>query len=88
MSDQGQWYTNRDLFEMMQELRGDLAETRALVRQYNGLREVVGDVSGRVKTLEERAAGRASVAEGILKWGGWALGLAGLAISAWAKFSK
>lgn len=88
MHDEEQWYTNRDLFEMMQQLRSELAETRSLVRQYNGLRETVYGVAKRVTALEEQAKGRASVAEGILKWGGWALGIAGIAVSIWVAVSR
>mgnify|MGYP001105366575 CR=1 FL=1 len=34
-----QWYSNKDLFEMMQGLKKELAHTRTDIRKYNGLRK-------------------------------------------------
>ena len=53
-----EWYDNKALFEMLQdfkedvlELRKEMAETRAIIRNYNGLREKVEDTVGKVNTL-------------------------------------
>ena len=53
-----EWYDNKELFEMLQqirlemlELRKEMAETRAIIRNYNGLREKVEDTAGKVNTL-------------------------------------
>ena len=53
-----EWYDNKALFEMLQdfkedvlELRKEMAETRAIIRNYNGLREKVEDTAGKVNTL-------------------------------------
>lgn len=77
----GEWYTNRDLFEMIQSLRGEmtalsaeLARTTEAVRRYNGLRE-------RLDALEARAAGAASVGRGIREWGGWLVAIGSLAVA-------
>ena len=42
----GQWYTNKDLFEMFQSIEGKMAQlslemerTTMLIRDYNGIRE-------------------------------------------------
>ena len=53
-----EWYDNKALFEMLQQirlemldLRKEMAETRAIIRNYNGLREKVEDTAGKVNTL-------------------------------------
>lgn len=78
----GQWYTNKDLFELIsgvqsefQELRSEMRETRHLMRQYNGLREELGVVKERVDDIEARAKGRSSVGKAIREWGGWIFAL-------------
>ena len=56
--EQKEWYDNKQLFEMLQQirlemldLRKEMAETRAIIRNYNGLREKVEDTAGKVNTL-------------------------------------
>jgi len=51
MSEDKQWYTNKDLFELINsvqkdfsDLRSDMKETRHMIRKYNGLREELGRV--------------------------------------------
>ena len=34
-----EWYSNKELFEQINALRGEMQETRNLIKQYNGLRE-------------------------------------------------
>ena len=53
-----EWYDNKALFEMLQDfkedvqdLRKEMAETRTIIRSYNGLREKVEDAAGKVNTL-------------------------------------
>lgn len=53
--EQREWYSNKDLYEMLQGLKDDIAtlrkemtETRTLIRDYNGLRAKVEDVSSKV----------------------------------------
>lgn len=53
-----EWYDNKELFEMLQQirlemldLRKEMTETRAIIRNYNGLREKVEDTAGKVNTL-------------------------------------
>ena len=73
-----QWYTNRDLFEQINEvqsdfkdLRSEMRETRLMIRQYNGLREEVAEVSKRVDEIETKADARKSFGKAIREWGGW-----------------
>ena len=56
-----QWYSNKDLFEMLEgfkqevaELRLEMRETKTLIRDYNGLRENVNEASERINKIEEK----------------------------------
>lgn len=73
MGDQEQWYTNKELFEMINGLKSDLTETRKVVKEYNDLRRSLNDCIRRVAEIEQRGVGRQSVEQAILRWGGWAI---------------
>ncbi len=75
MTEKEQWYTNKDLFEMFQELRIDiqtmsqeLKQTREIVSKYNSLRK-------RLDAIELKAMGRSSVGRAIREWGGWLIAI-------------
>lgn len=70
MSDE-QWYSNKELFEMINGLKSDLAETRQAVREYNDLRQSLNDCIRRVTDIEQRGIGKQSVEQAILRWGPW-----------------
>lgn len=40
-------------YEAVQELKVEMAETKTLIRDYNGLRDIINDVDNRVQTLED-----------------------------------
>jgi len=53
-----EWYDNKTLYEMLQQLKDDIAdlrkemtETRTLIRDYNGLRQKVEDVNSKMNTF-------------------------------------
>lgn len=46
-----QWYTNKDLFEMMNEIRLELVETQTQMKKYNDLRRTLNDVMKSQETL-------------------------------------
>ncbi|MBP1967963.1 hypothetical protein J2Z83_000055 [Virgibacillus natechei] len=78
MSEENQWYTNKELFEQLNGMRGEfnnlrveMKETRSLMKQYNGLREEIGIVKEKVEHMEAEKKGRSSVGSGIRNWGGW-----------------
>lgn len=82
---QEQWYTNKDLLQMQQELREELIELRTelrntteAVRRYNGLRERIDDTARRLDAHLLTGVGKADVARGIREWGGWIVGLIGV----------
>lgn len=70
-----EWYSNKDLFEMLQGLTKDLQETRAVIRQYNGLRRDLGETMKKVAEIEDQMTGRNQVWDGIRNWGGWIIAL-------------
>lgn len=52
------WYDNKDIYEMMQQikqdmaaLREDMAATRTLIRDYNSLRQKLEETATKVNTL-------------------------------------
>ena len=70
-----EWYSNKDLFEMFGELKGELARTIAAVKEYNGLRECLNDVLTRVERIETKSNERKQVGDTIREWGGWILAI-------------
>ncbi len=52
------WYDNKEIYEMLQEVRQDMsalreemAATRTLIRDYNSLRQKLEETAGKVNTL-------------------------------------
>ena len=70
-----EWYSNKDLYEMIDSLKAELGRTLVAVREYNGLRECVNDALKRVEAIEQQALGRYSVGKAIREWGGWVLAI-------------
>lgn len=46
-----QWYSNKELFEMLNELKMELIETKTQMRKYNDLRATLNDVMKSQETL-------------------------------------
>ena len=53
MSILNEWYDNKDLYEMINGLKDDLQQTRAIIQKYNGLRENQGEIIEEVKCLKK-----------------------------------
>ncbi len=51
MGSEKQWYSNKDLFKMLNELKIELVETQSQVRKYNDLRATLNDVMKSQETL-------------------------------------
>lgn len=73
-----QWYTNKELYEMINDLKVELLETRKVVKEYNELRRDLGGCIQRIAAIEQRGAGKKTVEDAFLRWGGWLVGLGGL----------
>ena len=71
-----QWYTNKDLFELISELQKDMRETRTTIKKYNGLYSKLAEVKTTVDDMQAQQKGRQSVGSAIRNWGGWIFGLA------------
>lgn len=61
MENKQNWYSNKELFEMMEGLKTDMVglklemkETRTLIRDYNELRRDINDVSKRIMVIEKK----------------------------------
>jgi len=91
MSEENQWYTNKELFEQInnmqqdfQGLRQEMRETRNVIKKYNGLREEMGAIKEKVDRMEAVKAGKSNVGKAIREWGGWIVGILGM-IAAFGK---
>ena len=51
MNKDNQWYSNKELFEMLNELKIELVETQSQMRKYNDLRATLNDVMKSQETL-------------------------------------
>ncbi|MCT4542835.1 MAG: hypothetical protein N4A63_04790 [Vallitalea sp.] len=70
--------TQKEFYEAMQKITKEtndltiaMIETKTLIRDYNGLRQVINDVDDRVQRLENYAGNKKSYREYI----GWIFGL-------------
>lgn len=89
-----QWYTNKDLFELINKLQKDMSETRTIIKKYNGLyskldetKRKVDDVEKKVEHVEAVTEGKKNTKESIQSWGGWIFGLVTLMILIYSTFN-
>lgn len=89
-----EWYSNKDLLQMVQGLREEFVVLRAelrittdTIRKYNGLREKIEATERRLAEHLLTGVGQASVARGIREWGGWVVGLIGLLAALASRYS-
>ena len=75
-----EFYSNRELYEKFTGeiilLKDELAETRRVVRAYNGLRTQLDYVCKVVETIVSEGAGKNKLASGM----SWAIGIVGALI--------
>lgn len=96
MSDRGQdWYTNKELFESINDLKDDITETRHLIKHYNGLyesvkvnnndiqfvKEEVLEVNKEINRMNHEYNGRANFINAVIKMSGWLVAIVGFFIS-------
>ena len=72
------WYDNKQLFEMINELKIELAETSKLIKEYNGLRKNQNDFEGRLTKVETCLNNTKDNKKDYQWLFGWLIGLAGL----------
>ncbi len=68
-----QWYSNKELFEMVQELKDELRETRDAVKKHNlnGVKDDLNWCIMAIKQRESKQEGHYNLLEGFREWGGW-----------------
>lgn len=49
-----QWYTNKELFEMIQKLNSTMKDTNTVIKKYNGLHERINDVDQKIESVDSK----------------------------------
>lgn len=89
-----EWYTNKELFERLgdlkddfAELRSEMKETRALIKNYNGLREEIAQMREENESLKEQFQiilakndEKKTVIQAFRDWGGWIVAVGGFMV--------
>ena len=64
MTEQQEWYTNKELYEMMVDLskgleatNAELSKTQVMIREYNGLRARIDECEKNQQASEGKSAG-------------------------------
>lgn len=85
-----EWYTNKELFEMIQGLAGEMKQTRDLIKKYNNLHKTVQEHEKYIATQLGRGKGMKSIESAILQWGGWFIAVITFvyAVLGWFRFTK
>ena len=76
------WYTNKQLFEMLSDVRRELGETRDMIRKYNGLSGRLGDIECLIKEQAEKTEEKEKEKKGDWKWVlGWSVAILSLLLN-------
>ncbi|WP_212745614.1 hypothetical protein, partial [Marinilactibacillus psychrotolerans] len=75
-----EWYSNKELFELISTLKDDLSETRNIIKKYNGLREKIEIVEDKVNHIENMQVAKSGFGQAVRSWGGWIFSLITLLI--------
>lgn len=51
-----EWYSNKELFESITELKNDLTETKHIIKHYNGLYEQTKENNDDIKLVKEKVS--------------------------------
>lgn len=76
-----EWYTNKELFEMFQELKGELKITTEAVKRYNNIRHDLNSVMERLLAIEQQAVGRYTTGKAVREWGGWVVAIVSVLVT-------
>lgn len=71
----GQWYSNKDLFELIANLQTELQDTRHAIKKYNGLYSKLNNVKEDVDEIKAIQEGKSQFGDNVKSWGGWLIGL-------------
>lgn len=75
VQNQSEWYTNKEIYQMMLDLKADLQETRIAVKQYNGLRQKIFDIETHIANCKSYRSGKYAVGQAIRDWAGWIIAI-------------
>lgn len=75
MGEDKPWFSNKDLYLMVCDLRDETSRMIKIAKEYNDLRAALNDCIRRLTVIEERQAGRYATGKAIREWGGWITGL-------------
>lgn len=75
-----EWYSNKELFELISTLKNDLLETRNIIKKYNGLRKKIEIVENKVNHIENMQEAKSGFGQTVRSWGGWIFSLITLLI--------
>lgn len=75
MSDKNQWYTNKELYELINTLQFELQETRSAIKKYNNLYSKLNEVKVDVDEIKANQEGKRELEDDIKSWSGWLFGL-------------
>ena len=85
-----EWYTKKEIYEMVQNLTLDLRDTRTDLKAYNALKQDVIWCMEQIKLISDQerrsvgvSRGKSNIWEGIRIWGGWILALGMVAYHLW-----
>ena len=74
-----QWYTNKEIYEMVRELTNELQKTQEAVKAYNGLKKDLNWCMQQIQNDIGLSTGREIVWAAIRDWGGWFVAIGMLA---------
>ena len=66
-----QWYSKKDIFEMVQGLKDELGQTREIIRQYNNIREDLDWCIKEIRGIASQGKGQADFVNELKFWSGW-----------------
>lgn len=77
------WYSNKEIFEMVQGLRGEMQETRRVIHEYNQLRRDLTWAIENINRMQSEQEARSTTIMAIREWGGWIVAVAVLLLQLW-----
>ena len=75
-------YSNKEIYDKIEnvekeivEMCGEYKRMQEELKKQNGIKKALSEVQGKVDRIEAEGVGKNTVADAILKWGGWLIAL-------------
>lgn len=81
MSNNNDWYDNKELFEKINKLSVELEKTQIAIKKYNGLYTKLNTVKQDVDEIKAIEQGKNQFSENIQKWSGWLIAIVTLIVT-------